>query len=186
MTGDRSMTSSPPPDDPLQNWVQESSRRALGYALTLVPHQQDAEDIVHDCYRRLLAKADHYDLPNDGMKLLFRSITNACINQTQRRKPEFSLGQLEETSGADRQSLEDRKTPQPADNAMREELQSEIAQALEQLPLPQRAAIELRGLGHSLVEVADILEVSHANARVLLHRARAALAVRLRHWIEED
>jgi len=180
------MTLPPPPDDPLQLWVKQSSRRALGYALTLVPHRQDAEDIVHDCYRRLLAKADQYDLPRDGMKLLFRSITNACINQTQRRKPETSLEQLEETRGADRQALEDRKTPQPADSAMHQELQSEIALALEQLPLPQRAAIELRSLGHSLAEVADILEVSHANARVLLHRARAALAVRLRPYIEDE
>lgn len=180
------MTSAPLPDDPLQTWVQQSSRRALGYALTLVPHQQDAEDIVHDCYRRLLVKADRYDLPKDGMKLLFRSITNACINQTQRRRTEYSLGQFEETSGADYPSLEDRKTPQPEENAMRQELQSEIAHALEQLPLPQRAAIELRGLGHSLVEVAEILEVSHSNARVLLHRARAAMAVCLRHLIEEE
>ena len=39
-------------------------QRALAYAVTLVRNQTEAEDIVHDCYIRLLARSDHYDLPS--------------------------------------------------------------------------------------------------------------------------
>jgi len=69
---------------------------------------------------------------------------------------------------------------------MRRELENAVAAALAELPVPQRAAVELRSLGHSLVEIAEILSVSHSNARVLLHRARQALALRLQSFLKEN
>ncbi len=89
------MTSIPPSAEQLDAWVSETSRRALGYAVTLVGNQPDAEDIVHDCYRRLLAHSDRYDLIRDGTKLLFRAVTNACINHVQRRPPDENCEQRE-------------------------------------------------------------------------------------------
>ena len=50
-------------DDPLGAWVADTVQRALAYAVTLVRNRAEAEDIVHDCYIRLLARSDHYDLP---------------------------------------------------------------------------------------------------------------------------
>jgi RNA polymerase sigma-70 factor (ECF subfamily) len=51
---------------------------------------------------------------------------------------------------------------------------SQVYAALEKLPDRQRAVIELRDV-HGLdgKEVADILNVSPGNQRILLHRARA-------------
>lgn len=180
------MNSLSPSSDPLGVWVEETAQRALGFAITLVRNRQDAEDIVHDCYLRLLTKSGEYDLPRDGMKLLFRSITNACINWTQRRPPEQSFDQLERVSGAESRSLADGRAIDPAAAAMRNELEIAVAKALRELPVVQRAAIELRSLGHSLEEIAEMLDVSHANARVILHRARTALAEKLQHLIEEE
>jgi RNA polymerase sigma-70 factor (ECF subfamily) len=159
-------------------------RRALAYAVTLVRNRAEAEDIVHDCYSRLLARSDHYDLPSDGTKLLFRAITNACINWTQRRPPVVSLDAVERGSGADRLALADTADVDPEHRAMRGELDAAVAEALAELPVTQRAVVELSSLGHSLVEVADMLQISHPNARVLLHRARRTLAARLRPFIE--
>src|SRR4051794_34453271 len=89
-----------PPDDPIGAWVADTVRRALAYATTLVRDRAEAEDIVHDCYLRLMARSDRYDLPNDGTKLLFRSITNACINRGRRRAPVVSLEVAEHAKGA--------------------------------------------------------------------------------------
>ena len=82
-------------------------------------------------------------------------------------------------------SLADRADADPEHRAIRGELEAAVAAALAELPVTQRAIVELRGLGHSLVEVADMLEISHANARVMLHRARRTLATRLRPFIED-
>jgi RNA polymerase sigma-70 factor (ECF subfamily) len=173
-------------DDQLSTWVAGTVRRALGYAVTLIRNQAEAEDIVHDCYIRLLARSDHYDLPKDGTKLLFRSITNACINWKQRRPPVVSLDDAERGGGADRLPPTVKADADPEHRAICGELGAAVAAALAELPVTQRAIVELRGLGHSLVDAADMLEISHANARVLLHRARRTLAARLRPFIEDQ
>lgn len=174
---------SPFSDDPIETWVATTVQAALAYARTLVANADDAEDIVHDCYRRLLARAIHYDLPRDGTRLLYKAITNASINWSQRRKPAVSLDQFSPHAGATL-PVDDR-VPAPVDVAIRQELEEAVGLALAELPAPQRAAIELRSLGHSLVEVAEILSVSHAHARVLLHRARQSLATRLQPFLKE-
>jgi len=179
------MTRPTPSDDQLGAWVAGTVQRALAYAVTLVRNPTEAEDIVHDCYIRLLARSDRYDLLSDGTKLLFRSITNACINWTQRRPPLVSLEAAEQASGADCLALADKADADPEHRAICGELEAAVAEALAELSVSQRAIVELRGLGHSLVEVADILEISHANARVMLHRARRTLATRLRPFIED-
>src|SRR5687768_2448776 len=112
------MTLPHPSDKQLDAWVAETCERALGYAVTLTRNHEDAEDIVHDCYSRLLARVDQYDLVRDGTKLLFRSITNACINLAQRRRPESSLSQLEHDSGRDRYALTDGRADQPVQRAI--------------------------------------------------------------------
>lgn len=170
---------------PIDAWVTEIAQRALGYAITLVRNRQDAEDIVHDCFSRLLAKSNDYNLPRDGTKLLFKSITNACFNYSNRRRPETSLHELEMSERSGVHVLADQRANSPIENAIGNELERAVEVAMNKLPVAQRAAVELRSLGHSLVEVADILQVTHANARVLLHRARTELAAQLSSFIEE-
>lgn len=164
----------------LDQWIEETLPRALGYAMSLVPQRSDAEDLVHDCYMRLLAKSDVYDLTQDGAKLLFRSITHACINWQQRRPPEVNLdskvAQLASTC----------PNAGPEELAMSGELEVAIGEALAGLTVSQRAAVELRSLGHSLTEVAEILDISHGNARVTLHRARQALSERLARFLNVE
>jgi RNA polymerase sigma-70 factor (ECF subfamily) len=129
---------------------------------------------------RLLAKSDIYDLPNDGVKLLFRSITHACINWHQRRPRERDLNPEEAGLAVIHSNAG------PEELAMLGELEVAVGEALMALPVLQRAAVELRSLGHSLTEVADILEISHANARVTLHRARHALVERLATFLNVE
>ena len=45
-------------DDELGAWIADTVQRALAYAVTLVRNRAEAEDIVHDCYSRLLARSD--------------------------------------------------------------------------------------------------------------------------------
>lgn len=161
----------------LTAWVMHSAPRALAYAITLVRNETIAEDLVQDCYQRLLARAEHYDLPVDGEKLLFRSITNACINWTQRHRRHVSLDGAGSTAVA--------STGDPVQTAMAGELSDAVDEALADLPVNQRAAVELHALGHSAVEIAEILDTTSGNVRVLLHRGREQLAGRLKAFLEE-
>jgi RNA polymerase sigma factor (sigma-70 family) len=165
-------------------WVRATLGGAVAFARSLVREPAAAEDVVHDCYCRLLRRADVYDLPRDGTKLLYRAITNACINHTQRARP---VGSLDDGQPGDRMAdrLADGKAIEPADGAVASELEAAINCGLARLSVLQRAAIELRALGHSLEDLADTLGLSATNAGVLLHRARKALAVQLAPFLKE-
>ena len=153
----------------LDDWVLASCPRAIAYASSLLGDRSAAEDVVQDCYCRLLQKADVYDLPRDGLPLLMKSVSHACINHKSRRRKTASLDVGD--------FAVDRSATDPRALAMGRELESAIGRALGRLPVPQRAAIELKSLGHSLEEVAEILGVSPNNAGVLVHRGRKAMAV---------
>ncbi len=84
-------------------------------------------------------------------------------------------------TGIDPADLSGTEPPRMALNA---ELERAIAAALAELPEIQRAAIELKGLGSTLHEIADILDISLSNAGVLIHRGRQSLARRLAPYLE--
>jgi len=64
--------------------------------------------------------------------------------------------------------------PDPEQALLDGEVRTRVAAALDLLPSRQRTVIELRDvLGHDADEVCAILDISAANQRVLLHRARA-------------
>ena len=155
--------------------------RALAYATSLLRDRALAEDVTHDCYVRLLAKADTYDLPRDGTKLLYKAITNACIdkNYRDRRLVSLEAESLGDLAGAP--SL----TDNPHDQAAQRELEEAVAFELDRLTVAQRGAVELKSLGHSLDEIAEALGTSPSNAGVLVHRARKILAGRLARFLEE-
>jgi RNA polymerase sigma-70 factor (ECF subfamily) len=143
-----------------------------------------AEDVVHDCFCRLLAKRDVYDLPKDGFKLLLRAITNACIDLGRKDTPVSNSLDLPEDHIAGRGVPDDRFL-QPPRAAMYRELQAAIGSALQKLPVQQRAALELKSLGCSLSDIAKSLRVTESNAGVLVHRARQYLQKELEPLLTE-
>jgi RNA polymerase sigma-70 factor (ECF subfamily) len=77
--------------------------------------------------------------------------------------------------------------PSPEDGAVAAETRRHLAAALGGLPARQRIVVTLRDIaGHGSEEVCDLLSISAANQRVLLHRGRAALRAALeQHWTTE-
>jgi len=77
--------------------------------------------------------------------------------------------------------------PSPEDGAVAAETRWQLAAALAGLPARQRVVVTLRDIAaHSSEEVCELLSISAANQRVLLHRGRAALRAALeRHWVKE-
>lgn len=68
----------------------------------------------------------------------------------------------------------------PEDQLLSREMQEMIGRAIAALPIAQRQVIALRDVGGwSAAEVCDILELTEANQRVLLHRARSRVRAAL-------
>ncbi len=162
----------------LDEWTVRVLPRAVAYARTLLGRRGDAEDVVHDVLCRLF---DHkeYNLIADGEKILFRSVTNACINRTQRRRNLLSLDSGFDDDTGWSAVIRAKSVPNPAEVAIARELHEAIGQGLDTLPPMQKAALELKAMQYSLKEIAQMLNVSPSNAGVLVHRARKNLAQEL-------
>jgi RNA polymerase sigma factor (sigma-70 family) len=168
----------------LDAWVLRTAARAVAYATSLLRDPVQAEDVVQDCYCRLLRKAAVYDLPRDGVKLLFKAISNACINVCTRRPPVVSIGSRAEDDGRAWET-EDQRTQPPDQILMFRELEQAVRDGLARLPVQQRAALQLKSLGHSQQEIAESLNTTTTNAGVLVHRARQAMADYLAVYVGE-
>ncbi len=171
--------------DPLDAWVLATAPRGVAYAASLLGDRHQAEDVVQDCYCRLLQKSDTYDLPGSGVRLLFKAITRACINLTTRRRPVLSLDAARGADGGATVEAVDTRTATPEQVLLGRELQQAVGAALARLPVPQRAALELRSLGHSQQEIAELLDISPNHAGVLVHRARLAMTALLTPFLGE-
>jgi RNA polymerase sigma factor (sigma-70 family) len=167
----------------LDAWVLADAPDAVAYAASLLRDRSLAEDVVQDCFCRLLAKAATYDLSRDGRKLLFASVTNACLNHNTRCRTVLSLHAGEDSDPGGR--FADPTALPPERTATYRELERAVADGLARLPVQLRAALELKSLGHSLQEIAAALGVTANHAGVLVHRARRAMADHLAPFVEE-
>jgi len=166
----------------IRAWVLATLPKALSYASSLIGGRDTAEDVVQDCYCRLLKKSDVYDLPRDGWKILLRAITNACIDRTVRRRVVLSLDEPGPSETKSPERADPRAEDAPA-SAMGRELEGAIEQGLNRLPVVQRAVLQLRSAGHSLEEIAEALGLQTGHAGVLLHRARETLSTHLAPYL---
>ena len=74
----------------------------------------------------------------------------------------------------------------PEGSVLGEELQTLARRELDKQPERQRTVVTLRDiLGFEAAEVADMLDISAANQRVLLHRGRAAIRQALEDYLTE-
>jgi RNA polymerase sigma-70 factor (ECF subfamily) len=75
----------------------------------------------------------------------------------------------------------------PEERLLGEEARERIAAAIVALPENYRAVITLRDVdGFDATEACEILGISEANQRVLLHRARARVRAALEDYIDEE
>lgn len=77
--------------------------------------------------------------------------------------------------------------PTPEGGLLLTETRKRLAAALAELPDRQRLVITLRDVeGYSSEEVCELLEITRANQRVLLHRARAFLRGKLEEYYDQE
>jgi RNA polymerase sigma-70 factor (ECF subfamily) len=153
-------------------------------ALRMTRSEADAEDLVQETYIKALRFRDQFT-PGTNLKAwLFRILTNTFINSYRRRQsqPEFT-----ELEGVDEFSLykrmSDLRTSSSAGNPETEFLDglvdSEVKDALIDLPEKFRSVVLLDVEGFSYKEIAEMLDIPIGTVMSRLHRGRKFLQKRL-------
>ena len=142
-------------------------------ALRITGDADAANDCAQEAFIRAYRALHQYDPTLPFGPWLYRITTNASLNHVQRwHARERPVDELPERSAEIDEG--------PEATAVRREEVAEVVAAMADLPAAYRAALTLRHMQQlSYQEVADALGIPLGTVKTHLHRARAALKVRI-------
>jgi RNA polymerase sigma-70 factor, ECF subfamily len=174
----------------------------LRVAQMFVRDRATAEEVVQETWLAVLNGIDRFEERSSLKTWLFRILTNRAKTRGQRdgRQVPFSAlagaGDDEPSVDPDRFFGPDSAEPGawaapprawPQDRVLAKETLGVIQMAIEELPEAQREVIRLRDVeGWTPMEVADALEITDGNQRVLLHRARSKVRAALERYLDPE
>jgi RNA polymerase sigma-70 factor (ECF subfamily) len=159
----------------LSRALEQSRSRLFALCYRMTGVAADAEDLVQETFAQALAQPPA-DLSRDLQPWLVRVATNRCRDHLRRRRARGYVGPWL-PSPVESDSLEDGAASASARYSERESLSFGFLLALEALTPTQRAVLVLRdALDYSVRETAEALDLSEANVKTTLHRARSALS----------
>ena len=178
--------------------VNDWSRSMLMLARSFVSTQASAEEVVQDTWLAVLKGLDRFEGRSSLRTWVYRILVNTAKSRgvrEHRTLPWSSIAGEDAGPSLDPALFQDggwRAAPSswPAEVAVEGsvlagEVRRELRTVLDTLPDRQRVVLTLRDvLGHSSEEVCTMLEISQANQRVLLHRARTAVRSGLATYLE--
>ena len=153
-------------------------------ALRMTRSEADAEDLVQETYIRAFRFRDQFTLGTNMKAWLFRILTNTFINTYRRKTAQPEVTDLD---GIDEFSLyrrmaDDRAastSPDPEAELLNSVVDTEVTNALEELPEKFRTTVLLDVEGFSYKEIADMLAIPIGTVMSRLHRGRKFLQKRL-------
>jgi RNA polymerase sigma-70 factor, ECF subfamily len=182
--------------------VDEYSPVLLRTARMYVSSRAVAEEVVQETWLGVLKGIDRFEGRSSLKTWIFRILTNTAKTRGIREGRSVPLSSLAAEAGWDEPTVDPDRFlrpdhdrwpghwfigpaawPTPEEGLLGGETRSVILEAIEGLPDGQRAVVTLRDIeGWSAEEVCDALEVSDANQRVLLHRARSKVRAALERY----
>ena len=177
--------------DRFSELVRRYERSLYNFGLKMCAEPRDAEDIVQDTFLNVYKYLDDFRYETKFKNWLYRIATSTCIKKRRKSKfaPERELS-LDEFLPED-EAMVDRQIPTwatlPLDQVLNEELSRTLKQAIVQVPEKYRVVLVLRDIeGFSTEESAQILNISPANIKVRLHRARLFLREKLKTYFTDE
>ena len=149
------------------------------YAWRIFRNHHTAEDVCQDFFVKLFRNAARYQPRGHFTTYFYRVLANLCFDNLRKRKRRRRVQAIQiDPLEAEGTELEALARPGNPDARLRaEEAKDAVHGALGSLPLHVREALELREFeGLRYREIAEVMDVSLNEVKVLLHRGRKLLA----------
>jgi RNA polymerase sigma-70 factor (ECF subfamily) len=183
--------------------VDQHTPSMLRVARGYVPSHEIAEEVVQETWIALLRGIDNFEGRSSLRTWLFAVMINIAKARGVRERRDADTAIAAYTGGTvDPARFREAGDPYPGHwkpdevpspfpetpegSALGNELVDVARRELDKLPDRQRMVVTLRDmLGFDSSEVCEMLDISIANQRVLLHRGRAAVRQVLEHYLED-
>ena len=169
--------------------VRRYQQKVFNFGMRMCGESRDAEDLVQETFLNVFRYLEGFRYETRFKNWMFRIATTACLKKKRKPKhaPERELS-LEEFMPKEGDELPD-KAPEwaraPLAQVLNEELARHLKQAIIDLPKKYRLVVVLRDMeGFATEETAQILDISPANVKVRLHRARLYLREKLKGYFD--
>ena len=178
-------------DERFQDLVERYEQKLYNFSLRMCRDHRDAEDMVQDTFLNVFRYLKDFRYETKFKNWLYKVAASTCIKK--RRKSKFAPEK--ELSLDDFRPNDDTETPEqvpewalmPLDKLLNAELAGVINRAILTIPKKYRMVIVLRDIEEfSTAETAQILDLSPANVKVRLHRARLFLRDKLKGYFENE
>lgn len=161
--------------------METYARVAWRTAWVLLGDRMLAEDATQDAWLNVWRSLPTFQRGRSFRPWLLTIVANRCRTLSRRVVPVISL------DADDPQHVIVAAVDDVAALYVRQETDAEVRAALAQLPLDQRAVVDLRYFaGLDLAEIAAVLQVPLGTVKSRLHRAHGALRLRLQHTCTEE
>jgi RNA polymerase sigma-70 factor (ECF subfamily) len=179
-----------------ESLVARHDRPLRRVARTFVRTQTAADEVVQETWLAVIKGIERFEGRSSLRTWLFAILVNRARSRATRDARSVPFSALE---GDDRRAVDPsafgadgrwRSAParldtDPETHVLSSELRGQLMHAVEQLAPAQRAVITLRDfVGLEPEDVCSLLEITEANQRVLLHRARARVRSALVPFVE--
>jgi RNA polymerase sigma-70 factor (ECF subfamily) len=175
----------------------------LRVAQMYVRDRATAEEVVQETWLAVLNGIDRFEERSSLKTWIFRILTNRAKTRGEREGRTLPFSALAPADAEGDSSVDPDRFQGPEDSLpgawaapprawpqeklLERETLGVVQSAIESLPDTQREVIRLRDIeGWSPQEVAEALEISDGNQRVLLHRARSKVRAALESYLDPE
>ena len=166
--------------------VNKYSSRIYAVAFRLMQNEEDAEDVLQETFIIMLNKLGTFEGKSSLYTWLYRVATNVALGKLRKKKNVDDSRSFDKIEFENISSLELADWPDHLEeNFDTDEFRKCLQKAMNELPDHYRTVFILRDLeGHSTRNTAKILEISEANVKVRLMRARLYLRDQLAYHLK--
>ena len=177
--------------DRFPDLVKRYEQKLYNFNLRMCRDAADAEDIVQETFLNVFKYLKDFRYETKFKNWLYRVAASTCIKKRRKSKfapqRELSLDEFYPQSEAEVSDQVPDWAQMPLDKVLSNELLDQINEAIVTLPEKYRLVIVLRDIeGFSTAETAQILNLSDANVKVRLHRARLFLRDKLKGYFKNE
>jgi len=157
----------------MEQLLTDAQALAYRFSLLVCGHTEDAEDAMQDALLQTYRNARRIRQPRGFRTWLYRTVKNACLMSRRTKAQQMTRMASLDAEGAPELEAPD---PSPEDQTAAAAERRRFRAAFQQLPRPYRLVAFLRDVeGLSTREAAQVMDITEANVKQRLHRARQML-----------